>query len=594
MSPHIRSFLAAFFGGAAAIVLCRIASPDAPPWLGALLAALAAVVVIVVLGFHYRRLRIPGGSERAGDNLYYLGFLFTLISLMYALVELFLVQGQDASLAERTYILIGNFGIALLSTIAGILGRLILHDGSEDRRDPKETPRSRLSSSFSPIASDSRRTALESASASESLGKETGIDRSDIDLHSSVQRLRAELRGAADALGHYNRMTMHQAEHTRQHAERLGKEFARRLETDAQAAVTRTEDAHRDLVDHARAMGDAFEGRVKQTVDALAVGFEQLSSAGRMLSELSTDVEQARGGVEVLGRTAKAAATRLDDEAAGIREASEVLVRTTHEQRTVMAQSMEFTGTLSEAVERLGEISRSLAEVPARMEQIRIVADSMNEALNAVVVGLDDKAGEVARAGDSLARSALQQRAAIERNREIGSAFATLSGQLESVNESLAALPANAERARQSMDAFGRDVDDARGNIHLEAREVIGAFETLARSVREQQEQILEAARAVNARLDSEASGWIRSFEELRIGFGAVPRAASALAALVEQVESTTRSLAEFSADMKQIERDGTAPDDRARPAVSVPARESEGSSPRRRGVRIPRFRRKT
>ena len=584
MSPHIRSFLAAFFGGAGAIVLCRIASPDDPPWLGALLAALAAVAVIVVLGFHYRRLRVSEGSERAGDNLYYLGFLFTLISLMYALVELFIVQGQDASLAERTYILIGNFGIALLSTIAGILGRLVLHDGSEDRRDPRETPRSRLSSSFPPTM----------PASSAPLGREAGIDRIENELHSLVRRLRAELRGAADALGHYNRMTMHQAAHTRQHAERLGKEFARRLETDAQAAVTRTEDAHRDLVDHARAMGDAFEERVRQTVDALAAGFEQLSSAGRRLSELSTDVEQARGGVEVLGRTAKAAAARLDDEAAGIREAGEVLVRTTQEQRTVMAQSMEFAGTLSTAVEQLGEISRSLAEIPAKMEQTRIVADSMNEALNSVVVGLDDKAGEVARAGDSLARSALQQRAAIERNREIGSAFANLAGQLESVNESLAALPANIERARQSMDAFGKDVDDARGNIHLEAREVIGAFETLARGVREPQERILEAARTVNARLDSEASGWIRSFEELRIGFGAVPRAASALAALVEQVESTTRSLAEFSADMKRIERDGTAPDGRTRPVASVPAGESEGSSPRRRGVRIPRFGRKT
>ena len=61
----------------------------------------------------------------------------------------------------------------------------------------------------------------------------------------------------------------------------------------------------------------------------------------------------------------------------------------------------------------------------------------------------------------------------------------------------------------------------------------------------------------MNMRMDSEGSEWKRSFEELRIAFKVIPQAADALAALVEQLESATRSLTEFSEKMKRTELGG-------------------------------------
>ena len=225
-----------------------------------------------------------------------------------------------------------------------------------------------------------------------------------------------------------------------------------------------------------------------------------------------------------------------------------------------MAQSGEFAGTVATLIEQLEAASRSFAEIPGNMEQTRTGVNSINEAMNAVVAGLEDKIGEVARASDSLARSAHEQRLIMERSMEINSAFTNLAEQLQSANQSLAALPTNIERVQQSMDAFGKATDDSKGSIHIKAGEVIGAFETLTRSVHEQQqlmERILEAARTINIRMDSEGSEWRRSFEELRIAFKVIPQATNALAALVEQLESSTRSLSEFSEKMKRPELGG-------------------------------------
>ena len=73
------------------------------------------VLAVTVLG----RLRIE--PEAIGDNCYYLGFLLTLSSLSATLYQLTL-SGEEAELMRS---IIGGFGVALISTILGILLRVI-------------------------------------------------------------------------------------------------------------------------------------------------------------------------------------------------------------------------------------------------------------------------------------------------------------------------------------------------------------------------------------------------------------------------------------------------------------------------------------
>jgi hypothetical protein len=77
-----------------------------------------------LLGARLFRLR----DDQSGDNLYYMGFLFTLTSLAVSLY-----QFSAAGSAEQ---IVQNFGIAIASTIAGITLRIMFN---QMRRDPIET-----------------------------------------------------------------------------------------------------------------------------------------------------------------------------------------------------------------------------------------------------------------------------------------------------------------------------------------------------------------------------------------------------------------------------------------------------------------------
>ena len=108
-----------------------------------LLVTIPAVMLIIVYAaivsmLKFFRLR----EDRAGDNCYYLGFLFTLCSLAVALMQYYLGN-------RDTDELIGNFGIALFTTIVGIGCRVLLGQFREDPLDVEQEVRVELAEAAS-------------------------------------------------------------------------------------------------------------------------------------------------------------------------------------------------------------------------------------------------------------------------------------------------------------------------------------------------------------------------------------------------------------------------------------------------------------
>lgn len=85
--------------------------------------------------------------DQAGDNLYYLGFLYTLTSLSVALYHF--AGGR----LELDYI-VSNFGIALASTILGVALRVVLHQMREDPTDVERDARLSLAQSASRLRAE--------------------------------------------------------------------------------------------------------------------------------------------------------------------------------------------------------------------------------------------------------------------------------------------------------------------------------------------------------------------------------------------------------------------------------------------------------
>ena len=114
-------FISLLIGGGFLSCLVRALSDDA-----IIGATWATVICFFCLLGYFLTSRRDAIWRHTPDNVYYLGLLFTLLSLVYSLVTLFLFNSDVTDRAGQTYNLIGSFGIALISTIFGILFRILL------------------------------------------------------------------------------------------------------------------------------------------------------------------------------------------------------------------------------------------------------------------------------------------------------------------------------------------------------------------------------------------------------------------------------------------------------------------------------------
>lgn len=89
--------------------------------------------IVVMLGYAGLSFVAPSlrlRDDQTGDNLYYMGFLFTLTSLGMSLFQFSVEDGAED--------IVRNFGIAITSTIAGIALRVFF---TQMRRDPVDVER---------------------------------------------------------------------------------------------------------------------------------------------------------------------------------------------------------------------------------------------------------------------------------------------------------------------------------------------------------------------------------------------------------------------------------------------------------------------
>lgn len=87
-------------------------------------------------------------EDQIGDNAYYLGFLFTLSSLAYALWRFQMDQGSDPT------DIIGSFGVALWSTIIGIALRVFFSQMRQDSQDIDKEAREKIAQAANLLAQD--------------------------------------------------------------------------------------------------------------------------------------------------------------------------------------------------------------------------------------------------------------------------------------------------------------------------------------------------------------------------------------------------------------------------------------------------------
>ena len=428
-----RTLIQAFLGGSILIVGLRTLVPDdlfgaaglfgETGLLGATLAALAAIVIIAVVGWRYDR-AFDNAEDRqvAGDNLYYLGLLFTLISLILALFQLFVLEAQE-DVNRRAYELIGNFGVALFSTVAGIFAR-ILFQGHERGSSKRSLTRvNELAVEVTPIETN------DSALA---------IDTDVRELREELTRLRLVLREASDAFLHFSRISSEQSEtvvvHTgsmmQRQSEDLGKTTVHQLEQmqSSLKSVADTFQAEMNaLSNHCTKVISEFMNHLSNEARQGIADTSQAwnDAAIKMKADGERQIKAIHGDINALLQNTEQAWAQMADLSGGIGEAVAGMRENVESLRVMVTNSASAGAEMKLLLEAMNN---------ARSE-LESVADAAGRSTAEIESGIREFADEKSKLGTELIETRLQ---AVKEYREATAQITDhVSEQLESGGDRL-------------------------------------------------------------------------------------------------------------------------------------------------------------
>lgn len=265
-------------------------------------------------------------DDQSGDNLYYMGFLFTLTSLAVSLYQ-FKAEGAAEQIVQ-------NFGIAIASTIAGITLRILFN---QMRRDPVE------------VEATAR---LELADAS--------------------RKVKRELESTVLEFGYFRRMTQQSiTEALDEINETLGK-ASEKLAVDIKGFA---QTAGRPLEEASRKSSETLEKLNTGVVETLEAISERLSHEGDAVARSTANMTKAIDGV-----TSKLATLQTPDQIIEIKlspvmSALTRAINSFNKSAEVQAQTIEAnlqqTQAVGAAVVRLMQEIRTAEAARAADEALR-------------------------------------------------------------------------------------------------------------------------------------------------------------------------------------------------------------------------------
>lgn len=295
-------------------------------------AAWATVICFFCLLWYFLAARRDAAGRHTPDNVYYLGLLFTLLSLVYSLVTLFLLDSDGTDRAEQISDLIGSFGIALISTILGILFRILLLQIADDESEQLGHP----------------------SSVDNGLGQQ----RQSVDLADAAFKLRMELTQTIADMNEFRKAIIQASNETVLESNRAREAIIRQIE-EAVHEQTRILSASAEQIQNS--LGKITDGSKKiETV---------FSSVPESLQNIVNDLQLTVG--------------KLDASVGHVQNSLDQMV---HQQLQRAQHSAELTTQSTEKFER--SIRDLLTKIAGSGEKIEVAFGSAPDSLQSIVSGL--------------------------------------------------------------------------------------------------------------------------------------------------------------------------------------------------------------
>ncbi len=408
--------------GCAYIVMAKLADID-PFYVTFVPVGIMLGYALLIYSARALRLR----DDQSGDNLYYMGFLYTLTSLGVSLYQF------TASRAAEE--IVQNFGIAIGSTITGIGLRVIFN---QMRRDPVEVER---------------------------------IMR--LELAEAARRVRRELDTTVVEFGYHRRSAQQAAADSFRHVtekfdEVVGKfldslkEITAKLTEPIEAASRRSEvviaEAGTNIGASLAASTQRLEGETEKLstqVGAIATALEAVVSKLHSMQTPDRVIEVRLEPVtSALTQSVERFAGQSDAQAANIKDALQEATAATRESLAVIAKAREELGTTTRDNRvALEGASEAIAGVAQMLDELKASARDCVEVLRALLERTD---GTMRTFTDVLVKSGIDTAA-----------------QTDWLREALPAIETNARTLVTAADRMSSAVDGLRAAIPSRKRETI-------------------------------------------------------------------------------------------------------------------------
>ena len=498
-------FFVAFLGGGAGVWWTK--SVFANAWF----AAMVAAGVVLALTVYYM-LNDEDAPEEEGDNVYYLGLLFTLLSLMFTLVELFGGDIDVVRSAEKIRALLENFGIALTSTVVGIAGRIAVQNWQ--RTGSEGTPE---------FAGDAVVPALSPARTSTQ-----DIERFNRHV---LGRIARDLTQGANALARFHRIVRSHASDTevylRNHSESLKQESAAFKDTLQRNAETFAQELKSQADNTLGAVGGSLGAAAKQAealLDRLQSAHNSyLTEVREVTQSFHDEIRSASGqSLDTLRQNFNAAAQQAEALPERLRSAhdgylTEVRETTGSFHDEIRSASGQSLDALRRNFDAAAKQSFSLAQ------NVSTVHERIGDLFDRLGSGLEHASDASAAFGNSAHQAA--------------KSTAVLESEVDKLRTTLAAVHAGAEAMTGMLDAMGELDTRIRAGRDMEqtaaAVQQIGeTLRTIAAEGAAAVEQAVKAAELFDALTRS-----VRTTE------GETRRAAEALRVLANEAEARAEIL---------------------------------------------------
>ena len=385
---------------------------------------------------------VPGDTK--GDSIYYLGLLFTFAALVAALITF--DWGAPGSGAGGTIGSIRNFGIALLTTIVGLAGRVWFTMSQESPGDLVDATRSELEETVARM-------------------KES-LDRARDDLDIMAHKFRdssAGLGKMAETIAQGTKKTAESYDALDEYAGCIASATqSLTREMDQLSAVCRASDgALTALQGQAHALGERFDavraglddhlGRAQSQLDIAEATLVRIGEAAGPAAErfdaIVRGVEGTDAVVSALGKTlsgVKRSADRAQDALAGIADAVDG-----HEVLPLWKEAVDQLHEGTRGIRGIGERATAMnAEFDGLMTSVKAASDGLARLPETAGTLLKEEVRKAAAAGEFVVPSG---RPPVTRSDRIGQAKAALrrttEGATAGARRATAGATAGAKRA---------------------------------------------------------------------------------------------------------------------------------------------------